>query len=105
MLLALQAESAPYTQKVKAIGSTHARVDSISTFWNRLNGAYNLKIKDITRIEELGKNVVAGTPNCRLIGGRWRYLQRPVEGDTIYTDFYGRCGDDPCNYYGVWADH
>ena len=27
-------------------------------------------------------------------------MQRPVDGDAIYTDFYGRCGDDPCNYYG-----
>jgi len=82
----LQVETAPYTLKAKPIGSTQARVDSISTFWNRLNGAYNLKINDITRIERLGKNAVPGTPNCRLVGGRWRYLERPVEGDSIYTD-------------------
>ena len=85
-VIAFQTEKAQYTLKAKAIGSTAARVDSISTFWNRLNGAYNLKISDISRIEALGKNVVPGTPNCRLVSGRWRYLQRPVEGDSLYTD-------------------
>lgn len=84
--MAFQTERAQYTLKAKAIGSTEARVESISTFWNRLNGAYNLKINDIGRIEALGKNVVPGTPNCRLVSGRWRYLQRPVEGDSLYTD-------------------
>ncbi len=38
------------------------------------------------RFEELGKNIVPGTPNCRLIGSRWRFLARPVEGDVVYTD-------------------
>ncbi len=65
-------------------------MESISTFWNRLNGAYNLKIRDIGRIEELGRNVVAGTPNARLVCGRWRYITRPVEGDAIYTDCESR---------------
>lgn len=49
-------------------------------------GTYNLKVSDVSRIESTGKNVVPGTPNTRLIGGRWRFLQRPVEGDVVYTD-------------------
>lgn len=81
-------------------GDPQARMDSVNNFWNRLNGAYNIKIKDVDRSEELGRNVVPGTPNCRLIGSRWRYIPRPVEGDVIYTDYYGRCGEDPCSYYG-----
>ncbi len=89
-----QTEKLDFTAKTShVVGSTQARLDSISTFWNRLNGTYNLKISDIDRIEDLGKNVVAGTPNCRLVGGRWRYISRPVDGDSVYTDFYGRCGE------------
>jgi hypothetical protein len=42
--------------------------------------------QDLDRSEELGRNIVAGAPNCRLVGGRWRYIPRPVEGDSIYTD-------------------
>lgn len=34
----------------------------------------------------MAQNVVPGTPNVRLIGGRWRYIRRPVEGDVVYTD-------------------
>ena len=29
-----------------------------------------------------------------------RYVPRPVEGDIIYTDFYGRYGSEKANYYG-----
>jgi hypothetical protein len=94
-----QSECLEWTAK-STIGSADARIASVASFWNKLNGAYNLKICDTTRTELVGKNVVPGTPNTRLIGGKWRYLQRPVEGDTVYTDYYGRCGEDSCNYYG-----
>ncbi|KAG1658523.1 hypothetical protein FOA52_009867 [Chlamydomonas sp. UWO 241] len=94
-----QSECLDWTAK-STIGSADARIESVASFWNKLNGAYNLKISDVTRTELIGKNVVPGTPNTRLIGGKWRYLQRPVEGDTVYTDYYGRCGEDSCNYYG-----
>jgi hypothetical protein len=96
----LKTEDLSATAKAKSIGSSEARLESIGTFWNRLNGSYNLKIKDLDRSEELGRNIVAGAPNCRLVGGRWRYIPRPVEGDSIYTDYYGRSGEDPCSYYG-----
>lgn len=46
--------------------------------------------QDLKRTEELGKNVSPGSANCRLIGSKWCYIQRPVDGDTIYTDYYGR---------------
>uniref|UniRef100_A0A7R9VVR2 Uncharacterized protein n=1 Tax=Chlamydomonas euryale TaxID=1486919 RepID=A0A7R9VVR2_9CHLO len=94
-----QAESLEWTAK-STIGRASERVQSVSAFWNKLNGAYNLKIGDLSRVDPLGKNVVPGTPNARLIGGRWCHLDRPVEGDVVYTDYYGRCGEDSCNYYG-----
>ncbi|KAF5828262.1 hypothetical protein DUNSADRAFT_17882 [Dunaliella salina] len=31
---------------------------------------------------------------------RWSYIQRPVDGDVIYTDYYGRCGNKLNDYYG-----
>lgn len=93
-------ERSDFTLRAKPIGSTQARVGSIDKFWNRLNGSYNLGIKDIDRTEELARNVVPGTPNTRLVHGRWRYIARPVEGDVTYTDYYGRCGDKHCDYYG-----
>eukprot|EP00798_Chlamydomonas_sp_ICE-L_P020155 gene20155-26889_t len=93
-------ERSDFTLKATPIGSTDARVQSIDKFWNRLNGSYNLGVNDIERVEELGRNVVPGTPNTRLVNGRWRYIPRPVDGDVTYTDYYGRYGDEHCNYYG-----
>jgi hypothetical protein len=29
-----------------------------------------------------------------------RYVPRPVEGDVVYTDYYGRYGPEHANYYG-----
>lgn len=95
-----KSERSMYTMRAKAIGNTQARVDSIDHFWNRHNGSYNLAINDLDRIDELAKNVVPGTPNARLVHGRWRYITRPVEGDVIYTDYYGRYASEHCNYYG-----
>mmetsp|Transcript_39050 Transcript_39050/g.86868 ORF Transcript_39050/g.86868 Transcript_39050/m.86868 type:complete len:352 (-) Transcript_39050:710-1765(-) len=92
-------ESSPYTERT-AIGDPQLRTSSINGFWNRLNGSYNLGIQDLDRFQELGKNVVPGTPNCRLVGSRWRYIGRPVEGDVVYTDYYGRYATEHCNYYG-----
>jgi len=78
-----------------------ARSNSIKDFWARQSGSeFNLQIKDLQRQEILGKNVSPGSANCRLVGSRWRYIQRPVDGDVIYTDYYGRCGSRLNDYYG-----
>lgn len=37
---------------------------------------------------------------CKLAEQAITFMRRPVDGDVIYTDFYGRCGEDPCNFYG-----
>lgn len=55
---------------------------------------------DLKRVEELGKGVVAGSANARLVGGQWKYVPRPTEGDVVYTDYYGRYGKEQANYYG-----
>lgn len=26
-----------------------------------------------------------GAANCRLVGSRWKYIERPVDGDVVYT--------------------
>ncbi len=41
-----------------------------------------LTAADLKRTAELGRGVVAGTANSRLIGGKWKRLERPVEGDV-----------------------
>jgi len=67
-------------------------------FWPK--NATNLAQPDLIRIEELGRGVVAGSANSRLVGGRWRYMPRPVEGDVVYTDYYGPNGKQHADYYG-----
>jgi hypothetical protein len=54
----------------------------------------NIKDEDISRIreQELGKQVVPGSPQARLVSGRWRHAAKPVVGDPVYTDFYGPLG-------------
>ena len=60
--------------------------------------------EDISRVrnDELGKQVVAGSPQSRLISGRWRHCANPVEGDPVYTDYYGPLGggSQQSSYYG-----
>lgn len=83
------------------VDTPDVRRQSIGSFWARQAGTtFNLGISDLDRVEELGRNVPPGSCNTRLIGSRWRYIQRPVEGDVIYTDYYGRCGEKLDDYYG-----
>lgn len=65
-----------FTDRAAAIGSPTARKESVENFWNRLGASYNLKTGDVNRAEDLGRNVVPGTPNCRLVGSRWRFIPR-----------------------------
>eukprot|EP00798_Chlamydomonas_sp_ICE-L_P024455 gene24455-10055_t len=60
----------------------------------RVNAAnFNLTKKDLARTmyTDLGENSVAGSANVRLVGGRWRKMPRPVDGDVLWTDYYGPC--------------
>eukprot|EP00199_Chlamydomonas_sp_CCMP681_P002885 CAMPEP_0119113532 /NCGR_PEP_ID=MMETSP1180-20130426/44332_1 /TAXON_ID=3052 ORGANISM="Chlamydomonas cf sp, Strain CCMP681" /NCGR_SAMPLE_ID=MMETSP1180 /ASSEMBLY_ACC=CAM_ASM_000741 /LENGTH=316 /DNA_ID=CAMNT_0007101669 /DNA_START=171 /DNA_END=1121 /DNA_ORIENTATION=+ len=84
-----------------SVRTPDVRTTSISSFFQRQSGAsFNLAIPDLERVEELGRNVPPGSANTRLVGGRWKYIARPVDGDCVYTDYYGRCGEEFCNYYG-----
>mmetsp|Transcript_21656 Transcript_21656/g.36885 ORF Transcript_21656/g.36885 Transcript_21656/m.36885 type:complete len:844 (+) Transcript_21656:21-2552(+) len=70
-----------------------------NAYWP-VQGTTSLGAGDLTRALELGQHVVPGTANTKLIGGRWKYVPRPAEGDVVYTDFYGPCGKEHANYYG-----
>ncbi|MEW5316685.1 MAG: hypothetical protein WDW38_008038 [Sanguina aurantia] len=60
-----------------------------------------LTIEDLGRDGPiLGKTCVPGSPNSKLVGGRWRYISAPTDGDIMYTDYYGRYGGDRSNFYG-----
>jgi hypothetical protein len=56
--------------------------------------------QDLERFKVLGKSVPPGSANTRLIAGKWRSIPRPVEGDAVYTDYYGACGARMDDYYG-----
>eukprot|EP00798_Chlamydomonas_sp_ICE-L_P015900 gene15900-22034_t len=78
-------ERSEFTQRAKTVGNTEARISSINDFWNRSNGAFNLKVQDLERSEEIARNAIAGTPNTKLVNGRWKFIPRPVDGDVLYT--------------------
>ncbi len=46
--------------------------------------------EDLVRAEELSRGVLGGTTNAKLVGGKWKLIPRPTEGDVVYTDYYGR---------------
>ncbi|KAJ9533963.1 hypothetical protein V8C86DRAFT_2644472 [Haematococcus lacustris] len=80
------------------------RAASVGRFWTRMNvsaGGFNLALHDLVRSQDdLGLRAVPASHNCRLVGGQWRYVERPVAGKSLFTDFYGRCGPENGNYYG-----
>ncbi|KAL6762807.1 hypothetical protein V8C86DRAFT_2511221 [Haematococcus lacustris] len=81
----------------------HAPYAAASTnpYWPKQQvEATHLTRPDLLREEKLGKGVVPGSANTRLVGGQWKYLPRPTEGDVLYTDYYGRYGPEHANYYG-----
>lgn len=98
--LAMEADG-PLFASTASLGSAEERVRSINGFWANANGStLKLQNKDLDRFEAVGKCVSPGTANTRLVGSQWRYISRPVEGDSVFTDYYGRCGENPCDYYG-----
>ncbi|KAL6750382.1 hypothetical protein V8C86DRAFT_2813880 [Haematococcus lacustris] len=77
------------------------RQQSIKSFWQRQTGtAFALSISDLDRVQELGRPIPPESPNTRLIGSRWRYIDRPLDGDLVYKDYYGRYGPHLSDYYG-----
>lgn len=87
----------------KDVGDAKVRSESVGSFWNRQTDGTSLNVKDVGRIgDELSSHAVAGSANSRLVGGKWRYLERPKDGGSLYTEFYGPVGGGETNsdYYG-----
>eukprot|EP00955_Chlamydomonas_euryale_P112495 366131-Chlamydomonas_euryale.AAC.46 len=96
-------ESAKTSFAGKQIGDPIARKTAVDAFWHSTGQAVHLRCLDVARAgpeSRISTRATAGTPNCRLVGGKWRNLPRPVEGEQLYTDFYGRCDKEHANYYG-----
>jgi len=80
--------------------------NNVATLWSRRINAteMRLSVADLYRTQDadLGQHVVPGSANSRLVGGRWRYMPRPVDGDSLFTDYYGPVGGgrDKVAYYG-----
>jgi len=80
-----------------------ARTASVDNFWARSGGGMSLRTSDLARSDPEPKGQVEGpySNNARLIGSRWRYIERPKTGQPLYTDYYGPvCGGATSNYYG-----
>eukprot|EP00798_Chlamydomonas_sp_ICE-L_P001337 gene1337-32694_t len=81
-----------------------ARKKSIADRYTQRVNAINFPISsqdlERTHYKDLGMHVVPGSPNSKLVGGRWRKVPRPVEGDVLWTDYYGPYGKEWNNYYG-----
>lgn len=43
----------------------------------------------------LGKGCGPSGANSKLVGGKWKYIPRPAEGDVIFTDYYVKWCDLP----------
>jgi len=99
----ISSNRSPYatTHSVQHIGDPEARKRSVDSFWHRQGTAHHLKQRDVIRMEnDLGEHAVAGSANAKLVGGKWKYVERPTEGSHLFTEFYGRYSDKHCDYYG-----
>eukprot|EP00798_Chlamydomonas_sp_ICE-L_P021277 gene21277-28198_t len=89
--------------KTKDMGNASVRKSNVESFWNRQTGGTHLELKDCKRIgDELSTHAVAGSANARLVGGKWRYMERPVDGAVLFTEYYGPVAGGPqtSDYYG-----
>jgi len=84
------------------------REASIANFWKRAGGVgggggWKLGAGDLARTQDdLNCRAVPASHNARLVGSRWKYMERPVVGQALYTDFYGPVGggQGTGDYYG-----
>ncbi|KAF5836702.1 hypothetical protein DUNSADRAFT_5577 [Dunaliella salina] len=94
-------EASSTTRGVPAV--REARNASVDNFWSRSGSGMSLRTSDLARSEMEPSGQVEGpySNNARLIGGKWRYMERPKTGQPLYTDYYGPvCGGAMSNYYG-----
>ena len=88
----------------RPLGDPALRKSSVDAFFHRCGGTSHLQMQDLARTgsggADGGKAALPGNANAQLIGGKWRYVARPTEGEQLFTDFYGRCDSKHCDYYG-----